>query len=70
MGLSFTNPKQAAIPFFGHKNILHMLVSVASTALAAGVVLPGMVAWIMGVQCLCEHFGQKRFLYHQMYHSV
>ena len=41
MGVSLTNPKQqAAIPFFGHTKILHMLVSVGSTALAAGVVLP------------------------------
>ena len=41
MGVSLTNPKQqAAIPFFGHTEILHMLVSVGSTALAAAVVLP------------------------------
>ena len=40
MGMSPTNPKQAAIPFFGHTEILHMLVSVGSTALAAAVVLP------------------------------
>ena len=41
MGVSLTNPKQrAAIPFFGHTNILHMPVSMGSTALAAGVVLP------------------------------
>ena len=41
MGVSPTNPKQqAAIPFFGHTEILHMLVSVGSTALAAAVVLP------------------------------
>ena len=52
MGVSPTNPKQqAAIPFFGHTEIqryfteiLHMLVSVGSTALAAAVVLPRMVA--------------------------
>ena len=38
MGMSPTNPKQqAAIPFFGHTKILHMLVSVGSTALAAAV---------------------------------
>ena len=37
MGVSPTNPKQqAAIPFFGHTEILHM----GSTALAAAVVLP------------------------------
>ena len=41
MGVSPTNPRQqAAIPFFGHAKILHMLVSVGSTALAAAVVLP------------------------------
>ena len=41
MGMSPTNPKQqAAIPFFGHTKILHMLVSMDSTALAAAVVLP------------------------------
>ena len=45
MGVSLTNPKQqAAIPLFGHTEILHMLVSVGSTALAAAVVLPSMVA--------------------------
>ena len=39
--VSPTNPKQqAAIPFFGHTKVLHMLVSVCSTALAAAVVLP------------------------------
>ena len=36
-----TNPKQqAAISFFGHTEILRMLVSMGSTALAAAVVLP------------------------------
>ena len=41
MGVSLTNPKQqAAIPLFGRTNILHMLVSIGSTALAAGVILP------------------------------
>ena len=41
MGVSPTNPKQqAAIPFFGCTEILHMLVSMGSTALAAAVVLP------------------------------
>ena len=40
MGMSPTNPKQqAAIPLFGHTEILHMLVSMGSTALAAAVVL-------------------------------
>ena len=41
MGVSLINPKQqAAIPLFGHTKILHMLVSMGSTALAAAVVLP------------------------------
>ena len=41
MGVSLTNPKQqVAIPFFEYTKILHMLVSVGSTALAAAVVLP------------------------------
>ena len=41
MGVSPTNPKQqAAVPFFGHTEILHMLVSMGSTVLAAAVVLP------------------------------
>ena len=40
MGVSLTNPKQqAAIPLFGHAKILHMLVSMGNTALAAAVVL-------------------------------
>ena len=41
IGVSLTNPKQqAAIPFFGHTEILHMLISMGSTALVAAVVLP------------------------------
>ena len=45
MGVSPTNPKQqAAIPFFGHTKILHMLVSMGSTALALLLSYPGMVA--------------------------
>ena len=41
MGVSLTNPQQqAAIPFFGHTEIPHMLVSMCSTALTAAVVLP------------------------------
>ena len=41
MGMSLTNPKQqAAIPFFEHAKILHVLVSVGSTVLAAAVILP------------------------------
>ena len=41
MGVSPTNPKQqAAIPFFGHAEIRHVLVSVGSTAFATAVVLP------------------------------
>ena len=39
MDVSLTNPKQqAAIPFFGHTEILHMLVSMSSTVLVAAVV--------------------------------
>ena len=52
MGVSPTNPKQkAAIPFFGHTKILHMLVSMGSTALAAGVVLPryGVLNYACGI---------------------
>ena len=41
VGVSPTNPKQqAAIPFFGHTEMLHMPVSRGSTALAVAVVLP------------------------------
>ena len=41
MGVSPTNPKQqTTIPFFKHTEILHMLISMGSTALAAAVVLP------------------------------
>ena len=41
MGVSLTNPKQqAVIALFGHTQILHMLVSMGSTALAAAVVFP------------------------------
>ena len=41
MGVSATHLKQqAAIPFFGHTKILHMLVLMGSTLLAAAVVLP------------------------------
>jgi len=52
MGVSLTNLKQqAAIPFFGHTKILHMLVSLGSTALAAGVVLPryGVLNYACGI---------------------
>ena len=51
MGVSPTNPKQAAIPFFGHTEILHMLVSVSSTTLAADVVLPwyGGLNYVRGI---------------------
>ena len=41
IGVSPTNPKQqAAIQVFGHTEILHMLVSMGSTALVAAIVLP------------------------------
>ena len=51
MGVSLTNPKQAAIPFFGHTEILHMLVSVSKTTLAADVVLPwyGGLNYVRGI---------------------
>ena len=52
MGLSVTNPKQqAAIPLFGHTKILHMLVPMGSTALAAAVVLPryGILNYARGI---------------------
>ena len=50
MGVSPRNAKQqAAIPFFGHIEILHMLVSMGSTALAAAVVLPR----YGGLNCAC-----------------
>ena len=52
MGVSPTNPKQqVAIPFFGHTEILHMLVSVGSTALAAAVILPryGDLNYVRGI---------------------
>ena len=73
MGVSPTNPKQqAAIPFFGHTEILHMLVSTGSTALAAAVVLPrygGNVTLHNFVQCSCKNIEQKCFIYHQIYHG-
>ena len=85
--MSPTNPKQqAAIPFFGHTEILHMLVSMGSTALAAAVVLPryGGLNYARGiklvfflnvtlhnfVQCLCKNIEQKCLIYHHMYHGV
>ena len=50
MGVSPTNPKQqAAISLFGNTKILHMLVPMGSTALAAAVVLPR----YGGVNCAC-----------------
>ena len=52
MGVSPTNPKQqAAIPFFGHTKILHVLVSKGSTALSAAVVLPryGGLNYVCGI---------------------
>ena len=52
MGVSLTNPKQlAAIQLFGHTEILHMLVSMGSTALAGAVVLPryGGLNYVCGV---------------------
>ena len=45
MDVSPTNPKQqAAIPFFGHTEILHMLVSMVALLLPLLLSYPGMVA--------------------------
>ena len=45
MGVSPTNPKQqAAIPFFGHTEILHVLVSVVALLLRLLFSYPDMVA--------------------------
>ena len=66
MGVSLTNPKQqAAIPFFGHTEILHMLVSMGSTALAAAVVLPryGGLNYACGVN---EDLKRKKFALHNV----
>ena len=52
MGVSLTNQKQqAAIPLFEHTKILHMLVSVGSTALVAAVILPryGGLNYVRGI---------------------
>ena len=64
MGVSPTNPKQqAAIPFFGHIEILHMLVSVGSTALAAAVVLPryGGLNYVVGLMKIKK---EKKIMLH------
>ena len=51
MGVSPTNPKQqAAIPFFGHTEILHMLVSMVALLLRLLLSYSGMVAWITRVR--------------------
>ena len=66
MGVSLTNPKQqAAIPFFGHTKILHMLVSMGSTALAASVVLPryGGLNYACGIN---EDQKRKKFTLHNL----
>ena len=63
MGVSLTNPKrQAAIPFFGHTKILHMLVSMGSTALAAAVVLPryGGLNYARGINEVLKKKKKKR----------
>ena len=44
MGVYLTNPKQlAAIPLFGHTEILHMLVSMGRAALVTLLSYPGWV---------------------------
>ena len=61
-----TNPKQqAAIPFFGHTEILHMLVSVGSTALAAAVVLPryGGLNYACGINEIKKEMSRCIILY-------
>ena len=63
MGVSPTNPKQqAAIPFFGHTEILHMLISVGSTALAAAVVLPryGGLNYACGINQALKNILKKK----------
>ena len=86
MGVSPTNPKQqAAIPFFGHTEILHMLVSMGSTALAAAVVVPRYsgLNYASGINedwkrknVTLHNFVQcscknieQKFIYHRMYHG-
>ena len=57
MGVSLTNPKQqAAIPFLGHTKILHMLVTMGSAALAAGVVLAryGGLNYVHGINAVLK----------------
>ena len=66
MGVSPTNPKQqVAIPFFGHTEILHILVSKGSTALAAAVVLPryGDLNYACGIN---EDWKRKQFTLHNI----
>ena len=51
------NPKQlAAIPLFGHTEILHQLVGMGSTAPAAAVPYPGMATVQVPVHSLSHHF--------------
>ena len=64
MGMSPTNPKQqVAIPFFVHSEILHTLVSMGSTALAAAVVLPryGGLNYACGIN---EDWKRKNVMLH------
>ena len=56
MGVSPTNPKQqTVIPFFKHTEILHMLISVSSTALAAGCMVYTERAEMAAVSCGTSH---------------
>ena len=61
--VSPTNPKQqAAIPFFGHTEILHMLVSVGSTALAAAVILPRYGGLNYASRCITVYNARVKIL--------
>ena len=67
MGVSLTNPKQAAMPFSGHTEILHMLVSMGSTALADGVVLPryGVRNYTRGINEVLKNKKNKNVTLHK-----
>ena len=51
MGDTPYKSQTTGIPFFGHTEILHILASVGSTALAAAVVLPryGSLNYVCGI---------------------
>ena len=73
MGLSLTNPKQqAAIPLFGNTKILHMLVSMGSTALAAAVVLPryGGLNYTHGINEALKKKKMSHIILHNAYVKI